>query len=293
MTRDPSPRSSVWLRLAATLPQPLLYGFASLLAFLAFRVLRYRERVVRENLTIAFPEFGADALRDVMRRFYAGYADVLVELVMAVRLGPEVFRERVAIRNLDRVRERIAAGRPVVLVAAHQCNWEWMLLALSLELGYPLDAAYKPLVDTWADRQMKIIRTRFGARLVPAPDLLADVLRRTKVLRAIAMVADQEPVTSDRKHWVRFLNRESAFFLGAEEIVRKFKYAALFIRMRRVARGRYEMDFESLCEAGEVLAPGEFTERYARMVEAQIRAAPADWPWNHKRWKLRKPLYRA
>ena len=26
-------------------------------------------------------------------------------------------------------------------------------------------------------------------------------------------------------------------------------------------------------------------------VEEQIRAAPADWPWSHKRWKLKKPLY--
>lgn len=286
-------RSSVWLRIVAAMPQRLLYGFASLLAFVAFRVVRYRDSVVRENLTIAFPELDPAALRDVMRRFYAGYADVLVELVLAVRLGPEAIRERVAIRNLDRVRGRIAQGRPVLLVAAHQCNWEWMLLALSLELGYPLDAAYKPLVDRWADREMKILRTRFGARLVPAQELLGDVLRRNKVPRAVAMVADQEPVTSDRKHWVRFLNRDSAFFLGAEEIVRKFKYPALFIRMRRVARGRYEMDFEPLCEAGEALMPGEFTERYARMVEAQIRSAPADWPWNHKRWKLRKPLYGA
>src|SRR5438552_10436529 len=50
--------------------------------------------------------------------------------------------------------------------SAHQCNWEWMLLALSLELGYPLDAAYKPLVDNWAEREMKKLRTRFGSRLV-------------------------------------------------------------------------------------------------------------------------------
>lgn len=291
MTTDPTPRSSVWLRIAAALPDRLLYAFASLLAFVAFRLVHYRDHVVRENLAIAFPELDEHALREVKRRFYAGYADVLVELAMAVRLGPEAIRERVTIRNLDRVRERIAAGRPVLLVAAHQCNWEWMLLALSLELGYPLDAAYKPLVDPWADREMKLIRTRFGARLVPAQEMLGDVLRRNKVLRAIAMVGDQEPVTSDRKHWVRFLNRDSAFFLGGEEIVRKFKYPALFIRMKRLARGRYEMDFEPICEAAEVLAPGEFTERYARMVEAQIRAAPADWPWNHKRWKLRKPLY--
>jgi Kdo2-lipid IVA lauroyltransferase/acyltransferase len=286
-------RASIWLRLVGRLPEPLLYAFASFLTFLAFRVVHYRDAVIRENLSFAFPDLDEPARRALIRRFYAGYADVLVELVMASCLDAESIRGRVTIRNLERVRERIAAGKPVLLMGAHQCNWEWMLLALSLELGYPLDAAYKPLVDPWADREMLLLRTRFGARLVPAPELFGDVLRRNKILRAIAMVGDQEPVTSDKKHWVRFLNRDSAFFLGGEEIVRKFKYAAFFIRMKRTARGQYEMDFEPLCEAGEALVPGEFTERYARLVEAQIHSAPADWPWNHKRWRLRKPLYGA
>lgn len=284
-------RSSFWLRLVASLPDAALYAFASFLTFLAFRVVHYREAVIRAHLAHAFPDLDEAGRRALIRRFYAGYADVLVELAMSVRFDADDVRQRVAIRNLERVRGRIAAGKPVLLMGAHQCNWEWMLLALSVDLGYPLDAAYKPLIDPWADREMKLLRTRFGARLVPAQEMLGDVLRRNKVLRAIAMVGDQEPVTSDKKHWVHFMGRDSAFFMGGEEIARKFKYAALFIRMKRVARGRYEMDFEPICEAGEALAPGEFTERYARLVEQQIRESPADWPWNHKRWRLKKPLY--
>ena len=46
-----------------------------------------------------------------------------------------------------------------------------------------------------------------------------------------------------------------------------------------------------LSKPGEATGPGALTERYARLVEAQIHAAPADWPWSHKRWKLKKPLY--
>ncbi len=98
----------------------------------------------------------------------------------------------------------LAQGQSVLVVAAHQCNWEWMLLGLSLELGYPLDAAYKPLVDSWAEREMKKLRSRFGCRLIPAKELLADIIKRGKVTRAIAMVADQEPTTSEHKHWTRF-----------------------------------------------------------------------------------------
>ena len=63
--------------------------------------------------------------------------------------------------------------------------------------------------------------------------------------------------------------------------------------MRRRRRGYYEVSAEPLAQGGEALAPGELTERYARRVEAQIRAAPPDWPWSHKRWKLKKSLYAA
>jgi KDO2-lipid IV(A) lauroyltransferase len=179
----------------------------------------------------------------------------------------------------------------VLLVAAHQANWEWLLLALSTQLGVPVDAAYKPLVDNWAEIEMRKLRSRFGARLIPAQELLGDIIKQRHAPRAIAMVADQEPVTSERKQWIRFLNRDTAFFLGPEEITRATKYASFFSRLKRTARGHYEVEFVPLAQAGETLAPGEFTARYAALVEAQIREAPADWPWSHKRWKLKKPLY--
>ena len=114
-----------------------------------------------------------------------------------------------------------------------------------------------------------------------------------RLVRAVAMVADQEPTTSERKHWTRFLNRETAFYMGPEEIARVTRFPAFFIGLRRLARGQYEMQLTPLAAPGEALAPGELTERYVAMVEAQIRAAPPDWPWSHKRWKLKKNLYQA
>src|SRR5206468_3693644 len=99
---------------------------------------------------------------------------------------------------------------------------------------------------------------------------LADIIKRRDVVRAICMVADQEPTTSERKHWTRFLNRDTAFYMGAEEIARVTRFPVFFIALRRLQRGHYEMDFEPLTAAGETLRPGELTERYARRVEEQI-----------------------
>jgi len=286
-------RVAWWARLLARLPLSVLYRIADLLGWLAFRFFPHREEVVRTNLSKAFPDYDEAQLREVMRRYYLGFAEVLVEVLKSVSMPPEEFRQRVRAVNLEAPRALLAAGQSVLLVAAHQCNWEWMLLALSLELGYPVDAGYKPLVDNWAEREMKKVRSRFGARLVPAKELLADILKRRGVVRAVAMVADQEPTSSEHKYWTRFLGRDSAFYMGPEEIARVTGFPVFFIFLRRRARGEYEMEFQPLAAPGQTPRSGQLTEAYARLVEQQIRASPPDWPWSHKRWKLKRSLYQS
>jgi KDO2-lipid IV(A) lauroyltransferase len=282
-----------WARLVACVPLPALYGLASVVGWLTSRFFPYRKHVVRANLVRAFPAFSEQQLREVMRRYYLGFADMLMEIIKSVRMPADELRRRVRILNLEAPRALLAQGQSVLLVAAHQCNWEWMLLALSIELGYPVDAAYKPLVNDWAEREMKKVRTRFGSRLVPAKELLPDILKRRGVVRAVAMVADQEPTTSEHKYWTQFLGRDTAFYMGPEEIARVTRLPVFFIAMRRIARGHYEMEFQLLATDGEVGASGALTERYARIVEQQIHAAPPDWPWSHKRWKLKRSVYRS
>lgn len=284
-------KSAWWIRLLSSLPLAVLYGITDVLAWLALRVFPYRQHVVLENLGKAFPQLDPSGLHDLMGRYYSSFAQMLAEIAKAPALSADEFRRRVRILNIERPRSILASGKPVLLVAAHQCNWEWMLLTLSLELDYPVDAAYKPLVDSWAEREMLKIRSRFGARLVPAKEMLADIIKQRGAPRAVCMVADQEPTTSEHKHWTKFLNRDTAFYMGAEEIARVTKFAVFFIALRRTARGFYEMDFKPLAPGDEILTTGDLTERYARLVEEQIHAAPPDWPWSHKRWKLKRSLY--
>ncbi len=289
----PPPKSSPWIRAASRIPLFVWYPIARFMAYCAWKVIPYRRHVVVANLTKSFPEWDEATRERVIRDYYRGFADMLVEIIHSPRLTTAELESRVRLLNPELVRDEVAKGKPVLLCAGHQCNWEWLLLGLSTQLGMPVDAAYKPLVDSWAEREMLALRSRFGARMIPAPELLGDIIKKRGEPRAIAMLADQEPVTSERKQWLRFLNRDTAFFLGPEEIARTARYPALFVKLRRVARGRYEVEFEPLAAAGEQLPAGEFTARYARMVEDQIREAPADWPWSHKRWKLKKPLYSA
>lgn len=284
-----APIPAWWVRAISRLPLSALHALSRLFAVLALKVFPYRPRVIDANLALAFPELDVSARERIKRDYYRGYGDVMVEIIKSATIDGAELDRRMELVGLETVRETLATGTPALLLAAHQCNWEWILLAISRRLGYPFDVAYKPLKNPWADREMFALRTRFGARLIPADKLTRDVIARRRVPRLIALVADQEPVDSDRRHWTRFLNRDSAFFMGGEVLVQRLGYPSFFCAIERTDRGCYRVRFEKLSEVGEVFGEGEFTERYARRVERQIHEAPPDWPWSHKRWRLPVP----
>jgi KDO2-lipid IV(A) lauroyltransferase len=290
--RTPAPpegRSAWWLHALAALPWSALYGLAAVLAFLLRHVLRYRVGVARANLRRCFPELADAQINALLGAYYRQLGQIAVEVVRIVRMPAEEMRARVPVVDFEPVQAELDAGRSVLLLAAHQCNWEWALQAITLRLGVPLDAAYKPLHAPRADRQLRCLRTRYGAHLVAAKKIVREIARQRGQQHGLALMADQMPSSSGSRQWLRFLGTDTAFYPGPGEIARISGYAAFFVAMRRTARGRYECRIEPLAAAGERLEPAQFTARYARCVEAQIRGAPADWTWAHRRWKLQPP----
>ena len=208
-------RPAWWVRLLSRLPLGLLNAFAAGVGWLAFRVVRVPRSAGAQWAGAAPSRSSTRAqLRAVMRSYYLGFAQMLVELISA----PPCPRTKSAggcASSISRRRRRCSrTGQPVLLVAAHQCNWEWMLLGLSLELGYPLEAAYKPLVDRLGGARDAQGPQPLRCALVPATGAARRHPARRRQPRAIAMVADQEPRTSERRHWTRFMNRDTAFFMG-------------------------------------------------------------------------------
>ena len=282
---------SLLIKFLSRLPWWALYGLSWFIYVLAYYVVRHRRTVIREQLIKVFPNL-TDAERvAIHRRFIKNFCDVLIEVVKSVSMNADDLRSRVQVLNLDLVRGFLDSGRSVMFVTSHLCNWEWLLQGVALQLGSPVDAGYKPLHDLWAEKLMLEYRTRFGARLVPAKELLGDIIKRRGVVRAIAMNADQAPVSTDQRYWTVFLGQDSAFYIGAEQIARATRMPVIYACMRRVERSRYEVEFKLLWDGKEVLEPNQITEKYARACELDVLRSPADWLWSYRRWRLKKPLY--
>jgi Kdo2-lipid IVA lauroyltransferase/acyltransferase len=279
------------IKLLSRLPWALLYAFSAFLYFLAYYVVHHRQHVIREQLDKVFPALSAAQRKAIHKQFLRNFCDVLVELLKSVSMTEADMRRRMRVTNAELARRYLDSGQSLMLLTSHLGNWEWLLHGVTLQLGYPVDAAYKPLHDAWAERLMLKVRSRFGARMVPAKELLADFFRRRGIVRAVGMNADQAPVSTDQRYWTQFLGQDTAFYVGAEQIARATRLPVLYARVRRVRRSFYEVEFLPLWDGREALEPHQVTERYARACEIDVLNRPADWLWSYRRWRLKRPLY--
>ncbi len=286
--RQPFERIPLWLRVLSSLPLPVWYGFASLVAWLLEHVFRHRHGIIDMQLAACFPDRDTAWIEATRRAFFRSFADVSVEIIKAATMEPGEIDRRVSFEDVESPRAALDSGQSIIVVTSHNCNWEWTLLKLSLSMGHAVHATYKPLKGRFGDRLMLTIRSRFGAEMITARRLLMRVLRYRGPARIVAIVADQAPTSSAVRYFTHFMGLDTAFFIGPEAIARAAKLPVWYLAMRRVARGQYRVSFVPLSAAGEELAPGALIDRYAAAVESLTRESPPDWLWNYRRWKVQR-----
>lgn len=279
-----------FLTLLSKLPLSVLYFLSDVLRLLLYNILKYRVRVVRENLTNAFPEKSATEINDIERNFYRNLSDLIAESIKSISIGKTSIERRIKFENEDIPLKYLQSGQSIIVLTAHLCNWEWLLLGCSVRYPFPIDAIYKPLHKKEMDTLFYRTRSKFGANPVAMKDTLREMLRRKNIVRGIAMVADQTPPHGEIQYWTNFLNQKTAFFVGADKLAKKGNFPVIFAGMKREARGRYKVFFKEISSPPyDTFGEFEIIQRYACTLEDTIHQAPSDWLWSHKRWKHKQP----
>ena len=170
----------------------------------------------------------------------------------------------------------------------------WLLGAGAATFQLPIDVVYQKIRLKSVDAYLSTVRGRFGGKPIPREDFIYELMSRAGTPRGYALIADQTPRRGDKKHWTRMLDRDTAFFLGAEKIARFLDAPVLYVDMRRVRRGHYSVRFVPLAEPPHAIGDerddySPVMEGFARQLENAVRASPADWLWLQKRWKYPKP----
>ncbi len=273
--------------LIASLPFWALYKVSDFLYHI-LRITGYRREVIVENLKKSFPQKNSDEISALADSYNRYLCDLIVETLKTLRTTEKDARERCSFHTPEWLLKFQKEKRSIILVMGHQGNWEWAGPSFTLNTGYQLVVIYRPLSNTYFDKMMVRMRTKFGTRITPVNQTLRDMVAHRSELTATAFIADQS-APSDKSHWMTFLNQDTSVFTGPEKLGTKFNYPIVYINVKRPRRGYYEVVPELMFANPKETSENEITEAFMRRLEVDITVEPAIWLWSHRRWKYQRP----
>lgn len=271
------------------LPLRVLYVLSDLEYLIVFKLIGYRRKVVRRNLTSSFPEKSKAEIDAIERGFYHWFCDYFFEAIKLLTISDKELNKRLVITNSDEHEKWYRQGRSTAAVLGHYCNWEWLS-----RVGYDLPRnrkqclIYAPLHSKAFDYLFFHIRS-FPPNGVPVPNrkILRQLVawRREGVMSLSGYIADQAPLWQNIHCWLPFLNHDTPVFTGNERIMRKMNNVVFYVDMSRPKRGYYHVTYRLITDDPNSLPEYEITRRFFTMLEASIRKDPIPYLWSHNRWK--------
>jgi Kdo2-lipid IVA lauroyltransferase/acyltransferase len=275
--------------LFSVLPFSAMYRLSNGVAWLLFKVVGYRKKIVFKQLRDSFPDKSAAEINRIAWASYQNLSDILLESFKGFSMTKADFSERYVFTNPEAVHDNPESGGNSIQMAAHYTNWEWGVISLPLFIKRHIVGIYKPLSNRFIENYGRKKRGQFGIELVPIGETAAAFPRLADKPSAYFFVSDQN-TNSDKAHWVTFLNQDTACPYGGDKYARQYDFPAYYLDMQRVKRGYYQLTFEKIATDVPNLPAEEVTKRFMARLEKTIVAQPENWLWTHKRWKKKRAV---
>ena len=270
------------------LPFRLLYTLSDFLYILMYNVFRYRKQTVIDNLRLVFPEKSDQEIKIITKKFFHHFCDMILESIKSMNISLESMKARYTFKNLDLIKEFEKQNKSIVLMCAHYGSWEWIFIlqTYTTHRGYGI---YKRLQNKYFDRLIKSIRARYNSYLITTKETFSvlEDAKKNGILSMNGFASDQSPKKEKAHHWNEFMGIKVPVHTGAEMMAKKLDMPVVFFAVERKKRGYYEATFQTLAEKPSDFKDYEITDKFLKLVEAQIHEAPEYYLWTHKRWKHR------
>lgn len=261
------------------------------LGALGYRPLGIRKRVVERQIAAAFPQLDHRAVVDLARASYRHLGRTFVETALLATLGKDALQGLAAsVEGWEEVDEVMSKGNGAIMVTGHIGNWEFAGAYVAAR-GIPLDAIARGMANPLFDAYVTRTREEIGMTVVHDSDAVKRTPRALRAGRAVAFIADQG-VLGLASTFVPFFGRPAKTPRGAAVFALRFHVPVLFVVALRQPGGRFRVVVERI-EARETgdrerdvdAIVARFTER----LEHWVRVEPAQYFWQHRRWKRQPP----
>ncbi len=275
------------LRLVATLPFPAQLYVGRRFGDLAWLVSpRYRQ-VARINLELCFPELTPEERDRLVRRSFQSVGISLAETALSWWGSDAKLKGLYRIEGIEHLQAALERGKGALLLGGHYTTLEisGRLLAFHTDVLQPI---YKPANNALFNAMMVASRTSLFDGLLGYKDMRT-ILRSLKDNKVVWYAPDQD-FGRAQNVFAPFMGVIAASLNMTTRLARVSGAAVMpFYSQRLPGSAGYLVRIMPPMEdfpSGDDVAD---TTRVNAAIERQVRAAPEQYLWQHRRFKTRPP----
>ncbi len=272
----------MWL--VAQLPIRLQWWLGKIAGLLAWKLARSRRHIAEVNIRLCFPELNQQQQAALVRNTFIANGIGLLELGIAWFRNPKAFRKMTTVHGLEHLESALNTGHGVLLLGGHYST---------LDLGGTLVTEYieadvmqrdhnNPLMNAVMTRA----RERRYGKVLAARDLRG-LFRSLKDNRAVWYATDQDYGRKDIV-FAPFFGIPTGTITATSRIAERSKCQVVpFSHFRRDDGPGYDIYFHPALENFPSGNDLEDATRINATIEQEIRKAPDQYLWMHRRFKTR------
>ena len=266
-------------------PRFLVYPTTHFIAWLAFNVVRFRQKITLNNLAIAFPEASLEERKKIGLRCYRHFMLMVFEVFKMHHWTPEQLDN--AHSDEPNGWRRDQAKESAIMVSGHHGNWEVGVALLGNKYwDKPVVVQRRQKNDLVSDA-MTDIRESWGVQMVDSKGAVRKGVAALAKGRIMILLGDQDGGKSGI--FVPFLGKIAATHAGPAVLSWR-SGSPVFVAVNvRIAPWR----FKTIAKNLDIKADREDKDAFLEETTAQINQAlgeiiyqyPEQYLWFHKRWK--------
>lgn len=273
----------IWL--AGKLPQRLCLGLSVPLAGLMKHLMKRRHAIAVRNVEHCFPELDAGQHKAIVDNCFRSLSRAVFEIAWSWSASRRHILKISEVEGMDKLLEARMQGKGVLLITAHiSC----------LEIGGRIfthscpevKGMYRPLKSPVLEWYQTRARSKYSAGMINKRDMRSAIryLRQGGVM----WYAPDQDFGAEQSVFVPFFGIQTATLLATHRLIRLTGCAVvpMFPSYNPETR-RYKVRLLSPIEVFPDDDPLPVLKKLNKVMEDQIRCAPGQYWWVHRRFKTR------
>ena len=268
----------------AQLPIALQWRLGKAVGWLAWRLAKSRRHITEVNIRLCFPELTDQEQTDLVRKSFLANGIGLMELGIAWFRDPSKLTGITQVHGIEHYRQALSEGKGVLLLGGHYSTLDLggSLVTQFIEADVMQRDHNNPLMNAVMTRA----RERHYETVLGARDLRG-LFRCLRQGRTVWYATDQDYGRKDIV-FAPFFGIPAGTITATSRIAERSGCKVVpFSHFRRQDRPGYDIYFQPALEdfpSGDDL---EDATRTNHIIEQEIRKAPDQYLWMHRRFKTR------